>query len=405
MRTVSYASSAAMPAAPRERDPYVKVQRTGRSRSKAVTLALTGALALAACGTDDNNSSKGSGNKSSSSSGASNAAATIGGADCATGTITASGSSAQENAMQKWIEEYQGTCSGATINYQAVGSGAGIQAFIQGSTDFAGSDSALKEEEQPQADKRCSSGKAINIPMVTGPIAVAYNLQGVDSLVLDGPTLAQIFAGKIKTWDDAAIKKLNGDAKLPSTPIQPIHRSDSSGTTDNFTKYLAAAAPSDWTFGNAKEWKAPGGQGAAKSAGVTQSTKTAPGAITYVEWSFAKNASLGVAKIATGAGDPVELTGESAGKAVAAAKVAGTAPDLSLKLDYTTKAAGAYPIILVTYEIACDKGLDADKAKFVKSFLTYTASDEGQKVISDLYYAPLPSDIATKVRESVTTIS
>lgn len=373
------------------------VQWTGRSMFKAATLALTGALALAACGSNNNSN----GGKSSNAA----AAGKIGGADCAKGSITASGSSAQENAMQKWIKDYQAACSGATINYQAVGSGAGITQFTQGSTAFAGSDSALKDTEQPKADTRCASGKAINIPMVTGPIAVAYNLQGVDSLVLDAPTLAQIFAGKVKTWNDPAIKKLNAGASLPSTPIQPIHRSDSSGTTDNFTKYLAAAAPSDWTFGNAKEWKAPGGQGAAKSAGVTQSTKTAQGAITYVEWSFAKNASLGVAKISTGQGDPVELTGESAGKAVAAAKVTGTAPDLKLKLDYATKAAGAYPIILVTYEITCDKGLSTDQLKLTKSFLTYTASDEGQKVLADLNYAPLPSEIATKVRDAVTTIS
>jgi phosphate transport system substrate-binding protein len=377
----------------------VMVQRTGRSMSKIAILALTGALALAACGSDNNSSNNG--NKSSNAA----AAGKIGGADCAKGSITASGSSAQENAMLKWIKDYQTACSGATINYQSVGSGAGITQFTQGSTAFAGSDSALKDTEQPKADQRCAAGKAVNLPMVTGPIAVAYNLQGVDSLVLDAPTLAQIFAGKVKTWNDPAIKKLNADASLPSTPIQPIHRSDSSGTTDNFTKYLAAAAPSDWTFGNAKEWKAPGGQGAAKSAGVTQSTKTAQGAITYIEWSFAKNASLGVAKISTGEGDPVELTGDSAGKAVAAAKIVGTSPDLKLKLDYATKAAGAYPIILVTYEITCDKGLSADQLKLTKSFLTYTASDEGQKVLADLNYAPLPSEIATKVRDAVTTIS
>jgi len=381
----------------------VKVQRTGRSMSKVATLALTSALALAACGTDNNSGKPGASGDSPSN--AAGGGAKLGGAECATGSITASGSSAQENAMQKWIKDYQAACSGATINYQPVGSGAGIEQFNQGSTAFAGSDSALKDEEQIAADKRCASGKAVNIPMVTGPIAVAYNLQGVDSLVLDAPTLAKMFAGKIKSWNDAAIKQLNGDAKLPSTPIQAIHRSDSSGTTDNFTKYLAAAAASDWTFGNAKEWKAPGGQGAAKSAGVTQSTKGAQGAITYVEWSFAKNAGLGVAKISTGGGDPVELTGETAGKAVAASTVAGTAPDLKLKLDYATKAAGAYPIILVTYEITCAKGLDAGQSKLVRSFLTYTASDEGQQVLEELAYAPLPAEIAPKVREAVTTIA
>jgi len=375
----------------------VTISRTGRPMSKVAILALTSALAVAACGSDNNSDNKAK--QGSTSSGK------IGGVDCAKGSITASGSSAQENAMQKWVEEYQAACAGATINYQAVGSGAGIEQFTQGSTAFAGSDSALKDDEQPKADQRCASGKAINLPMVTGPIAVAYNLQGVDSLVLDAPTLAQIFATKVTSWSDPAIKKLNPDANLPSTPIQAIHRSDSSGTTDNFTKYLVAAAPSEWTFGNAKEWKAPGGQGAAKSAGVTQSAKSAQGAITYVEWSFAKNAGLGIAKVSTGAGDPVELTGDSAGKAVAAAKITGTAPDLKLKLDYATKAPGAYPIILVTYEITCVKGLSADQLGLTKSFLSYTASDEGQQVLANLNYAPLPVEIAGKVRDAVNTIA
>ena len=147
--------------------------------------------------------------------------------------------------MDEWIKAYQQKCSGATINYEGTGSGAGIQAFIAGTADFAGSDSALKDgAEQPQADARCAGGTAIHLPMVIGPIAVVYNVEGVDGLQLKPATLAKIFAGKITKWDDAAIKADNPSAKLPSTTIQPVHRSDESGTTDNFTKYLSKAAPS-----------------------------------------------------------------------------------------------------------------------------------------------------------------
>src|SRR5690349_13601538 len=150
--------------------------------------------------------------------------------------------------MAEWIKAYQQKCAGTTINYESSGSGAGIQAFIAGTADFAGSDSALKPEEQPQADAKCPGGQALNLPMVIGPIAVVYNLDGVENLQFSPATLAKIFAGKVTKWDDPAIKAENADAKLPSTAIQAVHRSDESGTTDNFTKYLSKTAEADWTF-------------------------------------------------------------------------------------------------------------------------------------------------------------
>ncbi len=179
----------------------MKLTRSGT----AVGLVLAAALSLAACGSDDNG--------------------TVSGApagDCASGSITAAGSSAQKNAVDEWIKAYQGRCSGATINYQPVGSGAGIQQFIAGTVDFAGSDSALKDDERSAADARCKTGKAIDLPMVTGPIAVAYNLPGVESLVLDAPTIAKIFSGKVTTWNDPAITALNDGVKLPATKIQAV---------------------------------------------------------------------------------------------------------------------------------------------------------------------------------------
>jgi phosphate transport system substrate-binding protein len=358
-------------------------------------LALTATLALAACGSD-NTTTPGTGSSSSD-------AKKI---DCATGKLTAQGSSAQANAIDQWSKAYQQQCSGAEINYTGSGSGAGIQAFIAGTADFAGSDSALKAgDEQTKADARCKTGKAINLPMVTGPIAVAYNLDGVKDLQLKPATIAKIFAGAIKTWDAADIKADNPSATLPSTPILAVHRSDSSGTTENFTKFLAATAKTDWTFGSDKVWKAPGGQAEKGSDGVSAGVKKAAGAVGYVEWSFAQTNSLSMAKVGNGNGEFAALTGESAGKTVAGATVAGTGNDLKLSIDYATKEAGAYPIVLVTYEIVCEKGSPSDKVALLKSFLKYTSSTDGQGVLKDIGYAPLPETVRSKVEASVTALA
>ncbi|MFF5212484.1 phosphate ABC transporter substrate-binding protein PstS [Streptosporangium sp. NPDC000396] len=365
-------------------------------RLAAVTLV--GALSLAACGTD-NNASTGS------TSGASTAASA--GSDAGSGgTINAAGSSAQANAIDEWKKNFQQANPGVSLNYQPSGSGAGVQAFIQGTIAFAGSDSALKDDkgEPAQADARCKTGKAINLPMVTGPVAVVYNLPGVEGLQLSPKTIGGIFNSKITKWDDAAIKADNPNAKLPSTPIQAFHRSDESGTSDNFTKFLAKTA--EWPYEPAKAWPAEAkGQGAKGSDGIAQSIKSTPGAISYVELSYAENSSLTKAKVANGSGEFVELTPESAAKTVEAAEVVGQGNDLKLSIDYATKAAGAYPIVLVTYEITCEKGLAPEEAKLVKSFLTYTSSDEGQKALTGLGYAPLPTTLLAKVRTAVEAIS
>jgi phosphate transport system substrate-binding protein len=369
----------------------VKLKRHGILAAIAVAT-----LGLAACGSDNTGDTP-------SGNGGSAAKPTI---DCKTGSLTAQGSTAQLNAMQEWIKAYQQACSGAQINYQGTGSGAGIQAFIGNTADFAGSDSALKAaDEQPKADARCTGGKALNLPAVIGPIAVAYNLSGVKDLQLKPATLAKIFSGAIKTWDDPTIKADNPSASLPSTPISSVHRSDSSGTTDNFTKYLAAAAASDWTFGNDKVWKAPGGQGGKGSDGVSAAVKQTDGAIGYVEYSFVQTNSLSAAKIYNGAGEYTSLSDKSAAAAIAGAQVVGTDDDLTLKIDYVTKQSGAYPIVLVTYEIACGKGTPADKLTLLKSFLTYITSKDGQAKLSDIGYAPLPDTLQTKVAASINNLA
>ncbi|MFC5804023.1 phosphate ABC transporter substrate-binding protein PstS [Streptomyces formicae] len=378
----------------------MKLQRNNGLRATALAaLAVSGALVLTACGSDNNagDTTGGAGDKT--------AAATNIKCDDAKGQLMASGSSAQKNAMDLWVKNYMAACTGVEINYKSSSSGEGIVAFNQGTVGFAGSDSALKPEEVAESKKICSGGQGINLPMVGGPIAIGYNVPGVENLVLDAPTIAKIFNSDIKKWNDPAIAKLNPGAKLPDKAIQAFHRSEDSGTTQNLGKYLGKAAPNEWKYEAEKKWPAKGGQAASGSAGVAAQVKQVEGAIGYFELSYATSQSIPTVDISTGAAAPVKATSENASKAIAAAKIEGTGKDLALKLDYATKAEGAYPIVLVTYEIVCDKGNKADSLSTVKSFLTYTASDEGQKVLSEAGYAPIPAEINAKVRETVNSLS
>ncbi|MCQ8769017.1 phosphate ABC transporter substrate-binding protein PstS [Streptomyces telluris] len=376
----------------------MKLQRKNRLRAVALgAIAVSGALVLTACGSDDNSGG------GSTGGGSTKAAGNI---KCeGKGQLLASGSSAQKNAMDLWVKNFTAACKDIQINYKPTGSGAGIQEFLQGKTAFAGSDSALKPEEVTKSKEVVKGGQGINLPLLGGPIAIGYKVPGVDNLVLDADTLAKIFDSKIEKWNDEAIKKLNPDAKLPDLKIQAFHRSDESGTTDNFTKYLKAAADKSWPYEAGKAWKAKGGQAADGSAGVSSQVKQTDGAISYFELSYATANSIKTVKLNTGASAPVEATSDNASKAIAEAKITGTGKDLALKLNYTTKAEGAYPITLVTYEIVGDKGNKAETLPAVKSFLTYIASEDGQSVLKDMGYAPLPAEIATKVRETVASLS
>ncbi|MBX9394743.1 phosphate ABC transporter substrate-binding protein PstS [Streptomyces sp. TRM72054] len=377
----------------------MKLQRMNRRALTLGALAVSGALALTACGSDDTGNGGDSGGATTAATGS---------IDCmdAKGQILSDGSSAQKNAIDAWVKNFTAACPDIQINYKAGGSGAGVTAFTQGQVPFAGSDSALDAEEiaTTKGTACTDGGQGIDLPMVGGPVAVGFNIAGVDSLVLDAPTIAKIFDSKITNWDDPAIKKLNPDVELPDLKIQAFHRSDDSGTTDNFTAYLKAAAPSDWKYEGGKTWQAEGGQAAAQSSGVAQQVKQTNGAIGYFELSYAKDGIKTVA-IDNGSGTPVEATVENATKAIAAGKVVGTGKDMAMELDYATKAEGAYPITLVTYEIVCDKGNKADTLPATKAFLTYIASEEGQQILADNDYAPMPDDIITKIRETIAGLS
>jgi len=375
----------------------VKLNRFGKVLGTTVSAAAIAALTLTACGSDNN-----AGTSSSSASGSSSSAS----ADCGgKNTLTAEGSTAQQNAIAEFNKAWGQVCSGKTLSYNGTGSGAGVTQFIAKQVDFAGSDSALAKDQVDPAAARCGGNPAWNLPLVFGPVALAYNLEGVDKLVVNADVLAKIFTGAITTWNDPAIAALNSGAKLPDTKITPIFRNDSSGTTDNFQKYLTAAAPQTWTKGAGKEFQGGAGEGAAKSAGVVQAVQATAGAIGYVEKSPAAAANLPFAQIDSGAG-AVALTDDSTKAAVGDAKFKADGMDLALDLDalYATKAAGAYPLMLATYEIVCSKGYDADTAAAVKSFLT-VAANQGQANLSAAGFVPLPDAFKERLLKSVDAIA
>ncbi len=371
----------------------------GRLAAASAVVSLA-AFGLAACGSDPTTTAP-----SADASGSSAAA----GLACPSGKLTAEGSTAQANAMSEVIAGYGDACGNkSTIEYNPTGSGAGIKQFYGGLVDFAGSDSPLKTEavdgvvEADKAKARCGGNAAWNIPMVVGPIAFAYNLDGVDKLVLTPEVLSQIFTGKITTWNDQAIAKLNSGATLPSSKISVFFRSDESGTTENVSKFLKAASNGAWTAEPSKSW-AGTGEGKNKSSGVAEGVKATPGSISYMEWSYAKDNNLPMAQIDNGAG-ATELTAATVGKALSAAEVKGTGNDLALSLKYTDTGAGAYPALLVTYEVVCSKGLAAEQTALLTDFLGYFASTQTQSSLEELGYAPLPADLQTKVAASVKAI-
>ncbi|MGB5111617.1 MAG: phosphate ABC transporter substrate-binding protein PstS [Mycobacterium sp.] len=359
----------------------------------ALSATAVAALTLTACGSDNNSGS-------TATSGSASASADCGGKN----SITAEGSTAQQNAIALFNQVWGQVCPGKNLSYNPTGSGAGREQFIAKNVDFAGSDSALKDEQIAAAAKRCGDNPAWHLPLVFGPIAIAYNIEGVDGLVLNGDTLAKIFQGQITKWNDPAIAALNEGKTMPDTTVTPIFRSDSSGTTDNFQKYLKAAAPEVWTKGAGSEFQGGAGEGAQKSAGVAQAVQATPGAVGYVEKGFADQAGLPYAQINTGAG-AVELTDETAGAAIDAVKFAAEGNDLVLDLDslYGTKEPGAYPLVLATYNIVCSDGYDAETAAAVKSFLTVAAND-GQGGLSDAGYVPLPEQFKERLLTSIEAI-
>jgi phosphate transport system substrate-binding protein len=359
-----------------------------RIAAPAAMLAL--ALGLSACGAGNEDSSSDSGGSGDSGAKVS-------------GTLNGAGSSAQEAAVAAWKSKFQTANPDTTVNYDPSGSGAGREQFIAGGVSFAGSDAYLTDEELAAAKKKCGSD-VVEVPTYVSPIAVVYNLDGVKDLNLSAATIASIFAGKVTTWDDAAIKADNPDATLPSTKITPVHRSDDSGTTQNFTDYLNKASDGVWTDEAAQTWPIKGGEAAEGTSGVIAAVTGGKGTIGYADESQAGD----LGKVNVKVGDSfVAPTPEAAAKVLATAKaVDGRGEtDIAVDIDRTTTEAGVYPIVLASYQIACQAQKDDATAALVKGWLTYVTSDEGQKAAADAAgSAPIGGDFASKVQAAVETI-
>jgi phosphate transport system substrate-binding protein len=371
--------------------------------SRTAALVIGGALVIGvgACGTDDNSTN---GASTSSMPKVSATSAAVSAAACADGSLSAQGSTFQANMETQWSKDFRALCSGAQVNYQGTGSGAGIQAIGNGTADFAGSDVTMKDSERAAASAACAS-TALSLPVTAGGVAITYNLKGVTDLRLSAKTLATIFEGKVTKWNDPAIAAENSAAALPSTPISVFYRNDSSGTTSVFTAFLQAVAGSDWTLGSSKTVSFfPGAQGAKGSAGVTAGVSQTAGGITYVETSFAKGQHLAVASV-KGAGDGyVAATSGAVSAAIGEGfAVTGTGNDLAGRLDFSKMTTG-YPISTVSYAITCTKYKDAAKGSLVKAYLQYAVST-GQAVADGLGFAPLPRDLVAKDEASISAIS
>jgi phosphate transport system substrate-binding protein len=364
-----------------------------------------GALILAGC------SSNGGSGDSTSSASASPTAATVTGPkvdSSLTGTITAGGSSAQANAETAWTAAFKGTqAAGVTINYdKSQGSGGGVTNWLNGSYDFAGSDAALNATQLASAQTLCTGGAPIDIPAYLSGVAIIYNLQGVSNLQLSSATIAKIFTLQIKTWDDAAIKADNPSATLPSTPITVVTRSDGSGTTANFTKYLHDTQPSIFTQTVGTAWPVAGTSGQQGGSGVVNAVTAGAGAIGYADQS-----SIGQATAAAVSGtgkDFVKYTAEGATEAFdsAATVSAQGSGDLTEVVDYS-KITGktGYPIPLLSYVITCTVHKDATQGKLTQAYLGYVLSTQGQAVGSkNAGAAPLPTSVLQQAQKSIALI-
>ena len=291
------------------------------------------------------------------------------------GDVKGAGASSQDSAMNAWIAGYQGAQPDVAVTYSPDGSGAGREQLIAGAVDFAGSDAYLDEEERESVKEVCGDGGAIHIPVYISPVAIPYNLEGVEELNLKPETLAKIMNQDITKWNDEAIAADNEGVELPDMDITVVHRSDDSGTTENFMEYLSAVAADAWPHEADKKWPVQG-EAAAQTVGVITTVESTPGAIGYADASAVTGTS---AKIGVGE-EFVAFSPEAAAKVVDASESAdtGVEGDLALDLARDTTESGAYPIVLVSYHIACTSYDDADRANMVKDFLHYVVSEEGQ---------------------------
>lgn len=359
-----------------------------KNRRLAAVIGLTAAagLTLTAC-------SEGGGNNSE-----------VEGLADVSGELQGEGATSQQRAMDQFAALFEMNSPGSTLSYNATGSGAGQTRFIAGEVAFAGSDSPLDEGQAEEAAERCGGNEAWHLPLVIGPVAVAYNLDGQE-VALSPELIAQIFNGDITNWNDPAIAELN-DGELPDQDITVVYRSEESGTSDNFMTFLSAAAPEAWPHEASKSFPSATGSGANGSAGVVDEVSQIPGAITYVESGFAKDKDLGIAEIDFGHG-AVELNPETVGKALDNLTYSGEGHNMVVDADalFSMDEEGAYPLVLTTYEIVCSSGYDDQTRDLLKNFLT-VALEEGQnEELEAVGYIPVQGEFKDKLHDAVEAIS
>ena len=295
--------------------------------------------------------------------------------------LVAAGSSAQSGIIAEFARAYSRSCRGHTLSYRSIGSGAGRAEFAAGLSDIGGTDVPLGADpsETERAVARCGGNPVWNLPLVFSAVGITYNVPGLDSLILDAPSAAKIFSGAIKDWNAPEITALNPGRDLPDIPIVVIYRTDASGSTDSFQRYLQAASGAAWGRGIDESFNGIRGKGVMGNEGAWAAIKRTPGSITYSAWSFAETYGLSVARIVTSAGpDPVTLSAESVGRSIAGVTVTGQGNDIVLDLSSTYRPSrlGAYPIVLTTYEVVCSRYPDGSTAESVRDFLTVALRTE-----------------------------
>ncbi|PSK97565.1 phosphate ABC transporter substrate-binding protein (PhoT family) [Haloactinopolyspora alba] len=373
-----------------------------RRRLAPVAVAGAAALVLSACGSDPetdatSDTAGGDGGGETDDSG-------DGSESSLSGSLSGAGASSQESAVQAWIAGFQQQNPDVTVNYAPEGSGAGREQFTSGAVPFAGSDAALDEKEMAAAEDACGA-PAVNLPLYIDPIALPYNLPGVDNLNLSPEVIAGIFNEQITNWNDPAIAQDNPDATLPDMPITPVHRSDESGTTENFVDYLSQAAPDAWPHEVSGDWPTDlSGEAAAQTPGVIQAVDAAEGTIGY-----ASAAAVGDrTTVAVGVGEEfVEYSAEAAAAVVANSPQAeGRAEhDLAIDLARDTTESGNYPIVLISYTIVCTAYSDEQTGNLVTEYVSYVASDEGQQAAAEAAgSAPISDEMQTDVQSALDSI-
>ncbi len=381
------------------------------STRSAAAVAVALSLALTACGSGGGGD-EGTGDSAASASGAGSEDASGTGEtlEGLSGTVIGAGASSQRSAQVGWQRGFLAVEPRVLVSYDPVGSGAGREQFAAGETAFAGSDSAWElAEDGPVADNGvCAAGSGIvQVPLYVSPVAVAFNLDGVDALDLSPAVIAGIFAERITTWNDPAIVASNPGVALPDAPITTVYRADESGTTGVFTSYLAAAAPEVWTYGTTEI--APGNlspEVAQGTSGVIATIEARPGSIGYADAS--QVGELG--SVAVGVGGGFEPFSPGAAAALVDASPAVAEPideyDLAIDVDYATAEAGVYPIALVSYSIACERYEDPTTGELVKAYLSYLASPEGQEAAAaEAGNAPISDALRSRAMAAINAIS